>query len=200
MQQCLQCRRSLESELLSAPGTSAVAIEWTCVRGRDAYLSVDVLLTVWRAVLGESYVLLPTASASQSMLLLQKLPASAGRPPEMDESGVFGEDLYTSARYNLSLQQQHEEEQRKQQAQRRQKLQQRQRRREQKLRDGYIFDATATVGTVGGGGHYCEPHVGHTRHDRESSDPAMDDSLVAVPTYADLSHHVRLLTMQQAHW
>ncbi|CAI5737566.1 unnamed protein product [Hyaloperonospora brassicae] len=169
MHQCLQCRRSLESELLSAP------------------------------VLGESYVLLPTASASQSMLLLQKLPASAGRPPEMDESGVFGDDLYASARYNLSLQQQHEEEQRKQQAQRRQKLQQRQRRREQKLRDGYTFDAAATACGDGGTGHYCAPQVGRTRHDRERSDLAMDDSLVAVPTYADLSHHVRLLTMQQAH-
>uniref|UniRef100_M4B3Q6 Atg6 BARA domain-containing protein n=1 Tax=Hyaloperonospora arabidopsidis (strain Emoy2) TaxID=559515 RepID=M4B3Q6_HYAAE len=160
MQRCQHCRRSLENELLSAP------------------------------VLGESYVLLPTASASQSMLLLQKLPASSGMaPPEMDESGALGEDLYASARYNLSLQQQHEEKQRRQQTQRRQKLQQRQRRQEQKLRDSYTTDAT---------GRYFEAHVGRASH-REAHFQAMEDSLVAVPTYADLSHHVKLLTMQQAH-
>ncbi|KUF88608.1 Beclin-1 protein [Phytophthora nicotianae] len=157
MRRCQQCRRSLESELLSAP------------------------------VLGESYVLLPTASASQSMLLLQKLPATATTPPEMGESGAFGEDLYASARYNLSLQQQHQQEQRRQQAQRRQKLQQRQRRQQQRMKDSF----TAT-------GRYFEAHVGHASHEEEN--PEMEDSMVAVPTYADLSHHVQLLTSQQAHW
>ncbi|ETM99865.1 hypothetical protein, variant 1 [Phytophthora nicotianae INRA-310] len=156
MRRCQQCRRSLESELLSAP------------------------------VLGESYVLLPTASASQSMLLLQKLPATATTPPEMGESGAFGEDLYASARYNLSLQQQHQQEQRRQQAQRRQKLQQRQRRQQQRMKDSF----TAT-------GRYFEAHVGHASHEEEN--PEMEDSMVAVPTYADLSHHVQLLTTQQAH-
>ncbi|ETM34874.1 hypothetical protein, variant 1 [Phytophthora nicotianae] len=156
MLRCQQCRRSLESELLSAP------------------------------VLGESYVLLPTASASQSMLLLQKLPATATTPPEMGESGAFGEDLYASARYNLSLQQQHQQEQRRQQAQRRQKLQQRQRRQQQRMKDSF----TAT-------GRYFEAHVGHASHEEEN--PEMEDSMVAVPTYADLSHHVQLLTTQQAH-
>ncbi|CAI5711281.1 unnamed protein product [Peronospora farinosa] len=156
MQQCQQCRRSLETELLDAP------------------------------VLGESYVLLPTSSASQSMLLLQKLPANAAMPPEMDGSGGFGEDLYASARYNLSLQQQHQQEQRRQQAQRRQKLQQRQRRQQQKMRDSYA-----------NAGEYFEAHVRHTSHEKEKLE--MEDSFVAVPTYADLSHHVQLLTTQQAH-
>ncbi|CAH0480820.1 unnamed protein product [Peronospora belbahrii] len=157
MQQCQQCRRSLENELLSAP------------------------------VLGESYVLLPTASASQSMLLLQKLPASTAILPEMNESGAFGEELYASARYNLSLQQQHQQEQRRQQAQRRQKLQQRQRRQQQRMRDSYTTP-----------GDYFEAHVGRTIR-QEDENIEMDDSLVAVPTYADLSHHVQLLTTQQAH-
>ncbi|KAI9911536.1 hypothetical protein PsorP6_008805 [Peronosclerospora sorghi] len=156
MQRCQQCRESLESELVSAP------------------------------VLGESYVLLPTASASQSMLLLQKLPASSGMPPEMDESGVYGEDIYASARYNLSLQQQHERELRHQQAQRRQKIEQRQRRQQQKMKYSYT-----------NGGKYFEEHVGRTS--RKDDNLEMDDSLVAVPTYADLSHHVYLLTTQQAH-
>ncbi|POM61562.1 hypothetical protein PHPALM_29403 [Phytophthora palmivora] len=156
MRRCQQCCRSLESELLSAP------------------------------VLGESYVLLPTASASQSMLLLQKLPTSAATPPEMGESGAFGEDLYASARYNLSLQQQHQQEQRRQQAQRRQKLQQRQRRQQQRMKDSF----TAS-------GRYFEAHVGHASHEDENSE--MEDSMVAVPTYADLSHHVQLITTQQAH-
>ncbi|KAK1946986.1 Beclin-1-like protein B [Phytophthora citrophthora] len=152
---CQQCRRSLENELLSAP------------------------------VLGESYVLLPTASASQSMLLLQKLPSSTATPPEMGESGIFGEDLYASARYNLSLQQQHQQEQRRQQAQRRHKLQQRQRRQQQQMKDSFTS-----------AGKYFEAHVGHASHDEN---PAMEDSMVAVPTYADVSHHVKLLTTQHAH-
>ncbi|KAF4044154.1 Apg6 BARA domain [Phytophthora infestans] len=156
MRRCQQCRRSLESELLSAP------------------------------VLGESYVLLPTASASQSMLLLQKLPATSATPPEMGESGAFGEDLYASARYNLSLQQQHQQEQRRQQAQRRHKLKQRQRRQQQRMKDSF----TAS-------GRYFEAHVGHTSLDEENAE--LEDSMVAVPTYADLSHHVQLLTTQQAH-
>ncbi|KAH7488174.1 hypothetical protein PRIC1_007706 [Phytophthora ramorum] len=158
MRRCEQCRRSLESELLSAP------------------------------VLGESYVLLPTASASQSMLLLQKLPTSTTTPPEMGESGAFGEDLYASARYNLSLQQQHQQEQRRQQAQRRRKLQQRQRRQQQIMKDSYM-EATA--------GKYFEAHVG--RVSQEEEHPELENSMVAVPTYADLSHHVQLLTSQQAH-
>ncbi|EGZ30250.1 hypothetical protein PHYSODRAFT_553302 [Phytophthora sojae] len=156
MRRCEQCRRSLESELLSAP------------------------------VLGESYVLLPTASASQSMLLLQKLPTNAAPPPEMDESGAFGEDLYASARYNLSLQQQHQQEQRRQQAQRRQKLQQRQRRQQQRMKDSF----TAA-------GRPFEAHVGRASNEEENAE--LEDSMVAVPTYADVSHHVQLLTTQQAH-
>ncbi|KAG6972198.1 hypothetical protein JG687_00001584 [Phytophthora cactorum] len=120
------------------------------------------------------------------MLLLQKLPTSATTPPEMGESGAFGEDLYASARYNLSLQQQHQQEQRRQQAQRRKKLQQRQRRQHQRMKDSF----TAA-------GRYFEAHVGHASHEEEN--PEMEDSMVAVPTYADLSHHVQLLTTQQAH-
>ncbi|KAF1773150.1 Atg6/Beclin [Phytophthora cactorum] len=96
------------------------------------------------------------------------------------------EDLYASARYNLSLQQQHQQEQRRQQAQRRKKLQQRQRRQHQRMKDSF----TAA-------GRYFEAHVGHASHEEEN--PEMEDSMVAVPTYADLSHHVQLLTTQQAH-
>ncbi|GMF15637.1 unnamed protein product [Phytophthora lilii] len=121
------------------------------------------------------------------MLLLQKLPTGAVSPPEMSESGAFGEDLYASARYNLSLQQQHQQEQRRQQAQRRQKMQQRHRRQQQRMRDSYT--------TAGG---YFEAHVG--RASREEDNPDMEDSMVAVPTYADVSHHVQLLTTQQMHW
>ena len=187
MPHCQQCRRSLESELVGAPGTIHWAVLWYYVYSPPSWLLFDVLFVECGAVLGESYVLLPTASASQSMLLLQKLPASTAMPLEMDESGVFGEDLYASARYNLSLQQQHQQEQRRQQAQRRQKLQQRQRHQQQKLRDSYTSAA-----------EYLDAHVRHASHEKES--PAMDDSVVAVPTYADLSHHVQLLTTQQAHW
>lgn len=132
-------------------------------------------------------MLLPTASASQSMLLLQKLPTNAAPPPEMDESGAFGEDLYASARYNLSLQQQHQQEQRRQQAQRRQKLQQRQRRQQQRMKDSF----TAA-------GRPFEAHVGRASNEEENAE--LEDSMVAVPTYADVSHHVQLLTTQQAHW
>ncbi|CEG36164.1 hypothetical protein, variant 4 [Plasmopara halstedii] len=156
MRRCQQCRCSLENEFLSAP------------------------------VLGESYVLLPTASASQSMLLLQKQPTNSMAPLEMGESGVFGEDLYASARYNLSLQQQYQYEQQRQQVQRRQKLQHRQRLQQQRMKDSF----TASD-------RYFKTRADLASRDEEETE--MEDSMVAVPTYADLSHQVRLLTTQQAH-
>jgi hypothetical protein len=119
------------------------------------------------------------------MLLLQKLPAVTA-PPEMDESGIFGEDLYPSARYNLSLQHQHQQEQRRQQAQRRQKMQQRQRRQQQRMQDSFMAAERP-----------LEAHVGRASHEES---PELEDSMVAVPTYADVSHHVKLITTQQAHW
>ncbi|ETM39950.1 hypothetical protein L914_13969 [Phytophthora nicotianae] len=147
MRRCQQVQgRSLESELLSAP------------------------------VLGDPYVLLPTASASQSMLLLQKLP----RPLQRHRDGAFREDLYAGARCKLSLQEQHQQEQRRQQAQRRQKLQP-----ASKMQDSFMAAE-----------RYFEAHVGHASHEEN---PDMEDTMVAVPTYADVSHHVKLLTTQQAH-
>lgn len=157
MRKCQQCQKSLENELLSTP------------------------------VLGESYVLLPTASASQSMLLLQKLPTNAITPLEMDESGVFGDDLYASARYNLSLQQHYDQEQKRQQVQRRQELQHRQRRQQQRFKNSFA-----------GSGKYFEDRASYPSRDEENL--GTENSMVAVPTYADLSHHVQLLTTQLAHW
>jgi len=124
-------------------------------------------------VLGESYVLLPTASASRSMLLMQKLaPPSgfAGLPGSEDGGPVFnelGEDLYASARYNLSLRQQQQQQQH--------------RRRGSPVnnrRDGLR-------GVLGGSGNGRSELV---------------DSAFDVPTLADLNRQVQLLTAHHAHW
>ncbi|ETN04264.1 hypothetical protein PPTG_14965 [Phytophthora nicotianae INRA-310] len=153
MRRCQQVQgRSLESELLSAPA------HW-------------MQRSIGRSLRASSH-----ASASQSMLLLQKLP----RPLQRHRDGAFREDLYAGARYKLSLQEQHQQEQRRQQAQRRQKLQP-----ASKMQDSFMAAE-----------RYFEAHVGHASHEEN---PDMEDSMVAVPTYADVSHHVKLLTTQQAH-
>lgn len=120
--------------------------------------------------LGESYVLLPTASASRSMLLMQRSLSSGGFSGmyATDDFGSgfheLGEDLYASTRYNLSLRQQQNQQQRRQTPPSRHKP---------VRSDGFrgVEDRGELV-----------------------------DSVYAVPTHADINRQVQLLTTQNAHW